>query len=180
MDFKELTARKRRRTRTVWVLLDDELVAEKDRLTIEVGVAERQDTWQNRTPEAPAMRARLLELDVLIAEQRVAFVFGAMPRTRWNELVDEFTVEDTNGDDELDVEAFGPYLLSESAIDPPMTLDDVADMFTGDNWSPGETEQLYIAAYQVNREVRDIPFISAVTAATANSEQNSTTAPPEE
>lgn len=177
MDFKELTAKKRRRTRTVWVLLDDELVAEKDRLTVEVGVAERQDQWQNRKPEAPAMHARLLELDVLLAEQRVPFVFGAMPRTRWNELVEQFTDPDT---DELDVEAFGPYLLSESAIDPPMTLDDVAGMFEGDVWSPGETEQLYIAAYRVNREVRDIPFTSAVTGQTANSETNSTTAPPEE
>jgi hypothetical protein len=176
MDYKELTAKKRRRTRTVWVLLDDELVAERDQLVVQVGVAERQDAWQNRRPEAPAMRERILELEIAIAEQRVPFVFGAMPRTRWNELVEEFT----DDDDELDVEGFGPYLLSESAIDPVMTLEDVADMFTGDVWSPGETEALYMAAYRVNREIRDVPFTNAVTAATANSEPNSTTALPEE
>lgn len=174
MDIKKILGEKRRRTRTVYILLDDSLATERDQLIIEAGIAERQDAWQNRKPEAPALQERIRDLDVKIAESRVPFVFGAMPRTRWVELDEEFT-----GDDgELDVEGFGPHLLAESSVDPVMTLEDVAEMW--DTWSAAETEQLYIAAYRVNREVRGIPFIDAGTGATPSSGSNSTTSVDEE
>lgn len=129
----------------------------------------------NRRPEAPGIKEQIRDLDVEINESRQEFVFGAMPRTRWVELSERFTDPDT---EELDVEQFGPYLISESSVDPVMTLDDVNEMW--ETWSAAETEQFYICAYRVNREVRDIPFISAGIDTTPTSGENSTTADPEE
>ena len=183
MDVTELMAAKRTRTRTVWILLDDGLITERARLVAEAAVAEKQDAWINRRPEAPALRNRIRELDSEIAGAKVAVVFAAMPRTRWVELVNEHTVH-TDGpeDDELDVEQFGPEIIAESWIDDngntAATLDQVRELWG--TWSAAETEQLYIAAYRVNREVRDIPFTSPGTDATGSSDSNSTTASREE
>lgn len=174
MDIGEVFARKQKRTRTVYVLLDDGLAAERDRLVVEAALAEKQDTWLNRRPEAPVLKEQIRVLDTKIAESRVAFKFQAMPRTRWVELTGEHTGED----DELNPETFGPWLLSESSLDPVMTYEQCLAMW--DDWSAGETEQLYIAAFRVNREVRDIPFISAAYDSTEISDSNSTTALPEE
>ena len=174
MEIADVFAKKKKRTRTVFVLLDDGLAAERDRLVVEAGLAEKQDTWMNRRPEAPAIKERIGLLDEQIAELRVPFTFAALPRSRWMELMDEFT----DDDDELDMEGFGPVLLSESSLDPKMTFEDVVTMWN--EWSAAETEQLYIAAYRVNREVRDIPFTSAVYDTTESSDSNSTTAFPEE
>lgn len=175
MDIKEILAAKRKRTRTVYVLLDDALAAERDRLIVEASIAERQDEWMSRRPEAPAMKERLRELDDLIAKAQVPFVFQAVPRTRWLELVDDYTDPD---DDELMVEGFGPVMIAESSLDPAMTVDDVLAMW--DDWSAAETEALYIAAWKVNRETRNIPFTGAGTGTTSTTGSNSTTAPLEE
>jgi hypothetical protein len=174
MDIGEIFAKKQKRTRTVDGLLDDGLAAERDRLVVDAALAEKQDAWLNRRPEAPVLKDRIRELDEKIAESKVAFTFQAMPRTRWVELTNEYKDEN----DEIDPEAFGPWLLSESSLDPKMTYQDCVSMW--DDWSAGETEQLYIAAFRVNREVRDIPFISAAYDTTENSDSNSTTASPEE
>lgn len=175
MDIGEILARKQRKTKTVTVLLDDGLAAERDRLVVQVAVAERQDEWESRVPEAPGLRERLREVENLIVESQVPFTFQAMPRTKWNELVDAFTDEDT---DELFVEGFGPEIMAASSLDPKMTVDDVLALW--DEWSSAETEQLYIAAYKVNREVRDIPFTPAGIEPTPITGSNSTTADQDE
>lgn len=172
MDITSLIAAKRPRTQTVWVLPDDELIAERDRLVAAAAVAEKQDQWINRTPEAPALRDRIRELDAAIAEAKIPIVFKAMPRTRWVELVDEYTV-----DGELDVEGFGPEIIAASWADDDVAVEQVRELWN--TWSAAETEQLYIAAYRVNRELRDIPFTSPDTAETGTSDSNSTTASPE-
>lgn len=178
MDAKHLLAAKRRRTRTVYVVLDDEPITERERLVGEAAVAEKQDAWLNRRPEAPAIQDRIRELDVLIAESKVPVVFAAMPRTRWVELWDQYT----DADDELDLEGFGPEIIAASWIDddgqPAASLDDVQELWG--TWSAAETEQLYIAAFRVNREVRDIPFTSPGIERTGSSDSNSTTASQEE
>jgi len=180
MNIADVIAAKRPRTTTVWMLLDDALAAERDRLLKDLSLAERQDTWINRRPIAPGMRERLVELDQLIHDARVPFTFKAMGRSRWVELVEEFTDDKTG---ELDIEGFGPLMLSESSVDPEtggqwMTADDVKTLWK--EWSAAETEELYIACFRLNREVRDIPFIGAVTDETANSDSNSITADPED
>ena len=175
MDIREILAAKRRRTRTVYLLLDDGLASERERLVVEAAVAEKQDKWINRRPEAPALLDRIRELDGQIAESQIPFILGAMPRTRWVELVDEYTDPE---DGELVVEAFGPWIIAESSVDPVMSYDDVIEMW--ETWSAAETEQLSIAAFRVNREVRDIPFTSPDTARIGSSDSNSTTASPEE
>lgn len=158
----------------MYVLLDDDLETERERLVTEVSLAERQDAWLNRPPAAPAMHDRLRELDVEIDAARVPFVFQAFGRDLWMELAEDHT--DEKGD--LDVEAFGPLIIAESAIDPVMTVEQVQRLWK--EWSAAETESLYMAAFRVNREVRDIPFISAASDETENSDSNSTTAYPED
>lgn len=174
-DIKDILAAKQRRTRTVYILLDDGLAAERDRLVVAAAVAEKQDAWINRRPEAPALQERIRELDGLIADSQQAFTFQAMPRKRWMELVDEYV--DPN-DDELMVEGFGPVMISESSFDPVMSVEDVEQMWA--EWSTAETELLYIAAWKVNRESRNVPFTAAGIGTTSTTGSNSTTASPEE
>jgi len=180
MDLRQLLKEKRKRTRTVYVMLDDGLITERDRLVNEHLIAVKQDQWANRPEEAPGLRDQIREVEALIEKSRIPVTFQAMPRTRWTELIDAYTLDDGTG--EIDVEGFGPEIIAASWVNGDGNLatkiEDVREMWG--TWSAAETEQLYIAAYRVNREIRDIPFTSPDIDETQSSDLNSTTAPPEE
>lgn len=180
MDIDAIIAAKKPRIRTAYVLLDDALADERDSLVSEALLAERQDSWLNRRPEAPVLKQRISELDAEIAESKVAFTFMAMGRTEWRDLVAEHTPPDA---DDVDPETFGPAMIAESSVDAVtfksnMTLKQATKLWG--QWSAAETEALYIAAFRVNREVRDIPFTSVVTETTESSDSSLITASPEE
>ena len=176
MDIDEILKRKQPRTRTVKVLLDDSLHQQRDKLVYQIKRAEIEEaaTGGDWSTELPAMRDRLSDLDVEINDQTVPFTFKAIPRPEWDALIEEH-IKDP---DEDVSDEFMRDVISQSSVDPEMSLKDVEKLWA--KWGSGETDQLYLTAFRANREVRDIPFTEADTSPTSSIGSNSTTSDHEE
>ncbi len=177
MDISEILKRKQPRTRTIRVLLDDSLQAERDELIFAIKRAEISENLHGGDWSSPVagLRAKLSDLDQSIIDQTAVFTFMAIPRPDWSALVAEHV-----GDEDEEVsEEFMIAVVAASSIDadtrePNMSLEQAEAMWA--QWGAAETDQLYLTAFAANREVRSIPFIEADTDPTVSIGSNSTTA----
>jgi hypothetical protein len=175
MDAAELLRRKQPTTREVEILLDQSYVEQRAELAKEIRRVERAETWDGGDLKSPLprLRSELEALDATIRAETVTIRFTALPRRRWLELVE---LHMADGDEPT--EEFAKAIVLESAVEPKFSTDDVDQIW--ESWSSAETDELFIAAWRVNREVRDIPFISGGTGETPSIASNSTTAQSEE
>jgi len=175
MDSAELLRRKKPRVRVVEVMLDDTDVTERDRLVVEIARVERQESWDggDMASPLPALKQRLFDIEEQIRSNTAKITFQAVPRTAWQKMIDELCDEDGTI-----TEAFARGIVQASATDPKLSVDEVDQIW--DTWSAAETDALYLGAWRVNREVRDIPFTSDGIEQILNTVSKSTTAPNEE
>lgn len=173
VDFKDIKARKKPNTRSVPVLMEPDLLVDFARLTREHKTAVAVDEKSNTRPTAPAIELRLAELREEIEEETVMFVFRALRRIDYRELIESHPASDEDQSEgfDFDPETLGPELISLSAVDPEMSLDEVKDLW--DEWDDATVTELYSAALLVNKEVRDIPFVFGSYGGTTSSEKKS-------
>ncbi len=177
MDFKQISKRKKARIRSVEILLDDDLLQQRVDLGLRIRRAKLQESWDggDMASPLPGLEQELLDLSVLIDKATVAFSFTSMPRKQWQAAVEKY--QDKDG--KL-TEAFEIFIMAKSSVDPKLTQADVKRMFKDPDWSAAEVDELFEAAYNVNREVRNISFTQAGISEMLTSGLSSTTAQNEE
>ncbi len=177
MDFKQVTKRKKARVSSVEILTDHSLLAERDRLFSAIRRAKVQESWDggDMASPIPGLQQELLDLSEHIDKATVTFTFKSFPRKQWNDAVEKY--QDKNG---ALGEPFEIWLMAKASVDPKLTQKDVRGMFRDPDWSAAEIDELFQAAYDVNREVRNILFTQAGISEMLNSSLSSTTAPSEE
>ena len=100
------------------------------------------------------------------------FTLRALKRTEYRALLDEHPPvkegADWNGD------TFPPALLTASAIDPVLTLEQATEMWA--EWEAGEMGRLFLACWQLNEQTAGVGFIGPGSVKTRGSGQKSSTA----
>jgi hypothetical protein len=174
MNATELLKKKKPRVRVVEIVLDEALRVDREQLVRKIRRAEKQEAWDGGDMKSPIpkMQAQLDQLDAKLAEVTISLTFQAIPRTDWLKLVE--LCED---DGEV-TEEFAQAIVQASALEPKFSKKQVAQMWG--EWSSAETDEMYLAAWKVNREVRDIPFISDGIEEILNTVLKSTTADQED
>ena len=177
MDFKQITKRKKARVSSVEILLDDDLLGRRDDLFLAIRQAQRVEAWDggDMASPLPGLRQELVDLSELIDKATATFKFTSMPRKQWQDAVEKYQDKDGKLGEDFEV-----FIIAKSAVDPKLTQKDVRGMFRSPDWAAGEIDELFQAAYDVNREVRNILFMQAGISEMLNSGLNSTTAQSEE
>ncbi len=177
MDFKAISKRKKARTRTVDILVDDGLLEQRDDLFLAIRQAQRVEAafGGDMASPIPGLHQELVDLAEMIDKSTVSFKFRSFPRKQWQEAVEKY--QDKDG--KL-TEAFEVFIIAKSSVEPKLTQSDVKKMFRSPDWSAAEIDELFQAAYDVNREVRNILFTQAGISEMLNSSLSSTTAQSEE
>lgn len=172
----DIIARKKPRTRSLWVCIDGDLVSEIERLEAEVSREERVDQREHRRPVAPQIRAKLDKLRERRDEAAVEFTFSAIPKREYRRLIDEHP--DPDGKLRWHEDTFAPALIAACAVEPAIPLDRAETIC--DEWGESEYTQLFHAALMVNAEESQVPFSVRSTEPTPDSESSSTSAAKED
>ena len=175
MGVTDVLKRKRARTRTVEIVLNDGLVERRDELIASISRMKRLESWADSGDMAsplPNLQDELRDVLEQIEGETAVFEFVAMSRNEWNAAVDEHTLDDGSLDDSFDV-----FIVAKSSTgENQMTEDEVREIYNSAQFSPAECDLLFQAAYAVNREARDIPFTEAGIDAILSTGSKSTTA----
>lgn len=179
MVASDVLKRKKPRTRSVEIVMEDELLERRDELIASVLKEKRLESWADSgdmSSKLPALQSELREVLAKIEESIVVFTFKAMSRNDWNAAIEKYSDDDDNLTDEFEIH----IVAKSSSGENKLTKTQVVKMYESSDWSPAETEALWQAAYAVNREARDIPFTPAGIDAILSTGSNSTTAHDEE
>ena len=180
MSATEVLKRKKPRTRSVEIALDDSLLQRRDELIASIAREKRLESWADSGDLSSPIPALQSDLRVLLAEIEkdvAVFEFTAMSRNEWNAAVDEY--KDVEND--ALTEEFEIFVVAKSSTGAnKLTVKHVRKMYQSGDWSAAETEMIWAAAYAVNREARDIPFTPAGIEAILSTGSNLTTAEDED
>lgn len=168
----EIIKRKKPRTRSIWLPLDSDLVAEIERLDKQLAIEERLDQREHRPPVAPRIRAELEALRAERDDAAVEFIFTALAKKDFRRLKDEHA--DPDGQKAWNEETFAPALIAACASSPTISLEQAQTIC--DEWEESTYTQLFHAALMVNAEESKVPFSVRSTGPTTGSESSSTTA----
>lgn len=167
--------------RTARICLDGRIVAEIETLAREHAVAKRDDENLNREPVAPGIAARIRELTEQAHAAEVEFVFRAMGRKAWRDLVAEHapTDEQRKAGADFNTTTFPPAAMAACCIDPVgVDFDELAEIATDAQWN-----QLWVACHTANTGSADVSFFEAAFAparpTVTSSEQPEPTESPE-
>jgi hypothetical protein len=179
MNFDELLAGARPVSRTVRLCLRGDLIAAREQAERDLLVARVDDERQNRTPEAPAIAERILELEAEADNAAAEFHICAVGRTRWNGLLDENPATDKDIANDLDYgQGFPVAAIAACCVDPAMTVDQVNQLL--EVISTRQYMDLWGSVLSVNMGADDLPKSVAATATLRDSVPKSTTAVLEE
>ena len=155
--FADLLAAIRPRERSVRVLVDGQLLAQREELAARVLASDGGNSLAG-DPELPALLKDLADLDERIADAVVTFRMRAIGRNSYRRLVAEHPSSD---EDRLwDVDTFPPALVAACAVEPVIRQQDVALLV--EVLSPGQFDELFSAAFRACNEADSIPFTGPV------------------
>lgn len=164
-DIKDILARAKPREHTVSICVAGDLAAEYDRLQAELA---KVSAWQPQSmaEENPstAIAERIADLTEQMRASEVDFTFRALGRKAWSDLVAQHPGK--TAEDAWDDETLGLALVSECAVDPQMTPEEVDELFETLNVS--QRQELLNAAWEVNGGSTAIPFSLAASAILAS------------
>jgi hypothetical protein len=181
-----------RRTATVRMLLRQDLARQHADLEAELLDARNGDDMENRTPQAPVIAQRIVDLEAEIEAAKVSFTFRAVGRRAWVDLLAAHpptkaqikALADVTPDVlrrptlEFNPEKFPVAAIAATLVEPEMTEDDVRRLEAA--LSDAQWSQLWGKAIEVNVGASD-PKASRVAGLILRlSEQSETTAAPEE
>ena len=179
MGAADVLKRKKPRTRSVEIVLDDVLTARRDELIASISRLKRMEGWADSgdmSSEIPALQAELRKVISDVEQSTVTFDFKAISRNDWNALVEKYQDDEGKLGEPFEVQ----IVAGSSTGENKLTVKQVEKMYASSDWSAAETDMLFQGAWTVNREVRDIPFTPAGIEAILSTGSNSTTADQEE
>lgn len=106
------------------------LLSEVERLIHAHTVAEREDAQSNEAPKAPGIFRRIEELQEEIRASEFEFEFEAMPKRRYEALLDQHPPTDEHRAIGLgyNADTFPTALIAACAVNPKLTLADVEEL----------------------------------------------------
>lgn len=174
--FADINARRTRRRRTAWVVLDQAVYDQAAELSRRIDQEAALDEALNRAPVAPGLRQELEDLQKRADEDAVAFVFQEIPRREFQAMIDAHPSK--KKDERWSQETFPPALLAAACVDPPLTEADASTIWN--DWGQAVAWELFAAAFAVQEDPSRVPFTASGSAGILGSEPSSTTAPSEE
>lgn len=150
----EIMARRKPRTKTVWISMDADLHVQIEELERQLRAAERDDEREHRTPVAPGIQQRLEQLREDAEDAAVGFKFQQLPKREFRRLKDEHP--DPDGKMAWDEDTFAPALIAACAVAPAITLEQATTICS--EWGEADYVALFMACIQVNAEDSRIPF----------------------
>jgi hypothetical protein len=116
---------------------------------------EQRAASRRATFEAMANKRRAeREVSVVLneGEEPVSFLFRALGIRDYDRLVTEYppTKDQMAQGAAFDINKFGPALLSQSVIEPPLSIEQWRSIWNGQNWSGGEISGLYSVAMELS------------------------------
>lgn len=177
-DIASLLAQARRPERTIELCLRGDLVAEyEDLLRRRDEEADKPDTDSLDGGPLPTIAAQLQTLRETMRDSSMVFRMRALPRKRFRELVDRHPPRKGEDGAPVDVDAaFGvslatlPDPLIRACLVAPALTEDQLTQILDEILSDRQYDELFTAAWSVNRATVDVPFSSAASAATRNSD----------
>ena len=160
LTIAQIKKQKKAVTKQVAVQLDGEIadrIADLRRLHL---AARDSDRLSNENDKAPGIQHQIDELVEESLDTEVVFTFKSIGRLRYDELVTENapTKEQKKEGAEFNADTFPPVLVSESCVDPEMSLEDAVEIFASPDWNGAELRRLFFGALEVNTETGDIPL----------------------
>jgi hypothetical protein len=177
-NIDDVLARTRPARRSVDICLDGSLRGRLEDLQARWRAAVDYDREHNEPDTAPAIAAQIAALRDEVDAATVTFTVEAIGAAPWRRLVAEHPppTDDLEGW-RWNLETFPPAAVAASCIDPKMSEDQAAEL--AERLSDAQWGKLFGAVLSVN-VADDIPLFAAGIDAPPTSEQNSTTAAPEE
>lgn len=161
LSIREIIDRKRPAEDSVPIVLDGDLMAEYERLSVELRDAGPAANFGDDS-SADAIKARMEALRARMLDSRVFFRLRALPGPQWSPYVAALPVKQDDQTDEEAAEAYHRWLctvVAASCVDPAMTADEAHELYTV--LSNGEWGQLAGRAYHLQTTRQDIPFSEA-------------------
>ncbi len=156
----DIMAKKKAVTKQVAIQLDGEIADRIAALRNMYTAARDSDRLTNEPDKAPGILEQVDELVEASQSTVVTFSFKSIGRPRYDELVDENppTPEKRKEGAEFNEDTFPPSLVSESSLEPEISLEEAVEIFSSPNWNNAELRKLFFAALEVNTETGDIPL----------------------
>lgn len=181
----DLLDRRRPAEKTVGVV-DGLLQSRIEAKRREIAVARTSDFGTLDSP-VEGLEAELKALIVEADEMRIVFTFRALPRAEFEDLQDGCPPTEDQREEGFgfNPDTFCPTLIAASCVslggrddEPALTREQAQRIW--DEWSAGDADALFDAAYKVNTQARVHPFDVIGSEETRGSDQSSDTASPEE
>lgn len=166
-DIEDIIGEAQLPQRTVTICVRGDLVARWEELHEQWRTApDKAESLASAGPKA-ALAAQLRELQEEMAAASRIFVFQALPPADYSALISQHPPK-TGTQGRFNAESLRGPLVSACAVNPTMTLDQVARLFA--KLSEGQARELGDAAYLANEGGVDIPFDGAVYAETMDTD----------
>ncbi len=158
-----------------------DLCNEHARLEVALKHARDVDEQSNEDDTAPAIAARMLELEEQIAASEWTFTFEALERGAYRRLLaahrpteEQATVASEAGFTQLyDSETYPPALMAKSAVSVTMAdgeeIEGVDWAEIWETWSTGQVAKIWAACQAANAGVADVPKSTAASVLIAGS-----------
>ncbi len=164
--------KKRGGTETVPIQIDGELASEILELRQQITLAEQFDRKENKPDTAPKLQNVLDELIAGSKDTEVVFVFKAVGRIIYDELVElpehQPTDEQKKGGAQYNIDTFPAALVALSCVDPEISPEQATEIFSDSEWNGAELQKLFFGALKVNTETADIPLSKGGSETTAS------------
>lgn len=172
LSFDELRGARKRRTKTVDVPLDEDILQDIDRLERSLPFQRHLEETQNVTPKAGKMERDLADLKAKALQAAEQFTFQELPRPVYRGLIDAHPSDDETL--RWDEETFAPALLAACCVSHEFTDEQWKQLW--DEWPSWVLYPMFAAAYEVCEQPSRVPFGGSSTGETPSFEQNSGTA----
>lgn len=150
MTFDHLRSMKKPRRKTITLYASDE--------ALELVERRQNELKEVTSPEDRAKAQKNLETaERALKDSEITLVFQSIGRKRYEDLITEHPPTDkqneeskaeTGSDAPYNVDTFPAALISASAVEPELTLEQAQELW--DTWNQGEVLEIFYAALEVN------------------------------
>lgn len=173
-----MKSRKRRPIRTIIIPLDDEMAAEWQdadgrlnlaKMRLELGI-ENDEIKKVVVEEMAEQQARIDDLRQGMEGSVATFRIQGLGRKKYEELGNDPQFTPSSAQIELNkkrnpgttlpwnVDTYPPVLIQRCMVMPEMSLTEVKEMWSSDDWTQAELLQILNACIEVNEQVRNIDW----------------------
>ncbi len=158
--FADIKAAAKLPERSVPVCLRGDLQSEYEDLERQHRVAEAaaRGTLAGSTEDATAIKELMAALRDQMRESTHAFIFRALPRKKWRDLVAEHRPRDQDRAKGLDYnqDTFPVAAIQACCIDPVMSVKEVEEL-CDEVLTQGQWDQLFLAVFLLNKDDIEVP-----------------------